>query len=171
MKRVIINVLMIIGIISISCEKINNPIKIEDQLLQIRNEIISECKFENNLSNSYEVNKLSNIYENESQYLELKFSDSNFLKINHNNVWFICNPSIDRQARIESGSIIYSETDTFGLLNCACRYDLSCEIGPLQFADYEFKYYRAGDLVINFNFEFNESTHLIKNINYNENNN
>jgi hypothetical protein len=161
MKRMILKVTMIIGLIAFSCEKDNNSIKIENQSLEIRNEIISECKSGNNKSNIYN--------ENNTEYLELKYSDSNFLKINHFNVWFNCYPSIDIQARIESGSIVYSATDTFGIHNCVCPYDLSCEIGPLQFTNYEFKYYRAGNLVINFNFGFNDSTHIIKPINYNEN--
>ena len=135
MKSIVLKVATIIIFIAFGCGEDDDLLRFEDRLLEVRNKIISECKSENDHQGIYN--------KNVDEYIELKFSESNFLKINHFNVWFNCHPSIDIQAKIDNSAITYSATDTFGIANCICPYDLSCEIGPLEITNYEFKFYRC----------------------------
>jgi hypothetical protein len=148
-------------LIVLGCKKDNDLMRLDNRILEVRNINISQCKSEvitNDLNVTYD--------ENSEEYLKIQTVDSNFLKINHCDVWFNCYPSIEITAKIENRVIIYSATDTLPLYNCVCLYDLECNIGPLEFTQFTFEYHRAGTLIKKFNLNFNNSTNEIYKINY-----
>jgi len=144
--------IFLFGIIVLSafgCKDNENLLIPEDRLLEVKNSTYIGCKSgENNVDDL-------------SEYIELQTVDSNYLEINHINASRNCVPAVLIKAKIEKGVIIYSANDTAGMANCVCLFDLSCNIGPLDYSKYTFAYNRGGDRIAEFDFYFSSSTHEI----------
>ena len=166
--KAILKIIFLCGIIiltAFSCKDNENLIIPEDRLLEVKNLIYDGCK-----SDSFYLNE---DYENANECIELQSVDSNYLEVKHIDVLFNCCPSIIIQAKVENGIIVYNETDTAGMCNCVCLFDLSSNIGPLDYAQYTFGLNRAGERITEFDFNFSSSTKEIFKIdkkNYYENN-
>ena len=92
----------------------------------------------------------------ESEYIEYKTVDVDYLQINHVNAWFNCEPGkIIVTAELTNNTIVVDEYEETGLVNCICPYDLSYQIGPLNYGRYVIRILR-GD--IEFSIKFNSST-------------
>jgi len=92
----------------------------------------------------------------ESEYLEYKTVDTDYLQINHINAWFNCEPGeIFVTAELINGAIVVDAYEETALANCICPYDLSYRIGPLNYGRYIIRILR-GD--IEFSINFNSST-------------
>jgi len=167
--KTILKILFLYGIVVLTafgCKDNKNLVIPEDRLLEVKNLIYDGCKSDN-------LNLMNMDYENANEYIELQSVDSNYLEIKHVNVLFNCVPAIIIQAKVENGIIIYNETDTAGISNCVCLFDLSSNIGPLDYAQYTFGLNRAGERITEFDFNFSSSTQEIFKIdkkNYYENN-
>jgi hypothetical protein len=152
--KTIIKIFILWGIImftAFSCKDKDNenpviPIQ-EDRLLEVKNLTWNGCKSGN--------------YYNANEYIEIQSIDSNYLEIKHINALFNCVPVIIIEAEIEKGVIIYSEEETGGMANCLCLFDVSCNIGPLDYYQYTFAYNREGERIAEFDFYFSSSTHEI----------
>ncbi len=92
----------------------------------------------------------------ESEYIEYKTVDGDYLHINHFNAVFNCEPGqIFVSAELIHDSIVVDEYEETALVNCICPYDLSYQIGPLNYGRYIIRILR-GD--IEFSINFNSST-------------
>lgn len=89
----------------------------------------------------------------ESEYLEYKTVDTDYLQINHINAWFNCEPGeIFVTAELINGAIVIDAYEDPALANCICPYDLSYRIGPLKYGRYIIRILR-GDIKFSINFK------------------
>ena len=94
-----------------------------------------------------------------SEYIEYRTVDADYLQINHVNAWFNCEPGkILVSAEIINDTIVVYEDEETALVNCICPYDLSYRLGPMNYDRYIFSIKRAGCIYIEFSINFNSST-------------
>jgi hypothetical protein len=95
----------------------------------------------------------------ESEYLEYKTVDTDYLQINHINAWFNCEPGqLFVSAELINDIIAVDEYEESHFANCICPYDLSYRIGPLNYGRYIFRIERGE---IEFSINFNSLTNGI----------
>ena len=95
----------------------------------------------------------------DSEYIEYKTVDTDYLQINHVNVWFNCEPGkLLVSAELINDTIVVNEAEETALVNCICPYDLSYRIGPMNYDRYIFSIRRAGCIYTEFPINFNSST-------------
>lgn len=88
----------------------------------------------------------------DSEYIEYKTVNGNYLRINPVNAWFNCEPGqLFVSAELINEIISVDEYEETGLANCICPYDLSYRIGPLNYGRYIFRIER-GDIEFSINF-------------------
>lgn len=94
-----------------------------------------------------------------SEYIEYKTVDADYLQINHVNAWFNCEPGkIFVSAELINDTIVVNEYEETALANCICPYDLSYRIGPMNYDQYIFRIQRGGCIYTEFSISFNSST-------------
>jgi hypothetical protein len=92
----------------------------------------------------------------DSEYIEYKTVDVDYLQINHVNAWFNCEPGkVFVSAELINDTIVVDEFEETGLANCICPLDLSYQIGPLNYGRYIIRMLRWD---IEFSINFNSST-------------
>lgn len=139
----------IVAIALLSCNKNNDSAKIKDRTLTVKNLSHSDCKLHT-----------TKVSTDNSEYIEYSTVDANYLLIKYVNVSLNCCPdSIKVISRVEDGKIKYSifEKTPWGC-NCNCLYDVSCRIGPLEYAIYPIKIIVGPEQVAEFTIFFNSST-------------
>lgn len=95
----------------------------------------------------------------DSEYIEYKTVDVDYLQINHVNAWFNCEPgNIFVSAELINNTIAVDEYEETALANCICPYDFSYQIGPLNYGKYVFRILRGGCIYAEFTINFNSST-------------
>ena len=94
-----------------------------------------------------------------SEYIEYKTVDGDYLQINHVNAWFNCEPGqIFVSAELINDTIVVHEYEETGLANCICPYDLSYRIGPMDYDQYIFSIQKGGCIYAEFSINFSSST-------------
>jgi hypothetical protein len=120
---------------------INGKIKIKDFNY-------TGCKNENELEESADT-----------ELIEYKVADGNYLEIKHKDVYFnCCFDELITNVELDSTSIIFTEDETGAGCDCICRYDIECKIGPLEYGEYLFVLKRSTRIKSEFKLLFNFST-------------
>ncbi len=143
----------IIGVAFISiiccCERLNNQPQLSvDQI------IYGDCKQGTTKSEN-------------TEYIEYRTAQKQYLQINHMNVWFNCEPGkILVDAEIGNDTIVINENEQSSEANCICPYDLSYRTGPMAYAQYVIVIRRGGGVYTMFPVDFNSSTDGVYDIEY-----
>ncbi|MBA7551767.1 hypothetical protein ES705_44315 [subsurface metagenome] len=128
-------------LISLSCERTD-----QENIIEVKNFKYNGCK-----------NTQKGIISDQ-EYIRIKEIDNNYLYIEHINLIFNCCPGrLFVNAKFTNNEIIFEEGEEEHGCNCVCPYDLSCEIGPIEYKSYQFKVMQGELVYADFSIEFTAS--------------
>jgi hypothetical protein len=138
-SKLIFNIVVVLLITS--CEGLHDLIK-----LKVDKITYGDCKTEATKSEN-------------TERIEFKTVDKNYLEIKHINAMFNCEPgrllvSVSR----ENNTIFINENEEYPMANCICPYDLCYRIGPMDYGHYNIEFQRGGLLYTNLSVDFNSKT-------------
>jgi len=131
--------------------------------------ILSGCKKE---TNSFSVTQFSHTQcktvtlKNTGEQIQFKAINGNELQINHIDATFNCCPGeLSAIANIENNLISISEKESESSCYCFCRYDLSYQVGSLEYKNYTLiiKHLDSDFLQFNLNFTATTDTTIVIN--------
>ena len=103
--------------------------------------------------------KTGNLKSTDSERIEYKTVDNNYLQFNHINAVFNCEPGeLIVNVEIINDRIIIEEREEQALANCICLYDLCYRIGPMNYDKYLLTIRHDGANYAEFSIKFNSST-------------
>ncbi len=157
MKKIFfLSAIALLIITNVSCDKEKN-----NNSFGVHNLSYSDCKSNNN-TKTQKVEQTS-----QKEYLELKANDK-YLKINHINAEFNCCPGkILVTSKISNDTIFIDENETEHTCNCICNYDVTYEVGKLDYGKYHIVLtkLKAPFSYKEFDLNFNSNTSEVININ------
>ncbi len=102
----------------------------------------------------------------EQEYLILQ-ANGQYLEIEHINAEFNCCPGeILVDSNISNDSIFINEDETEHACDCVCKYDLTYELGPLEYGVYHIILSNTYYTPIEFDVDFNPDTDEVIDIEY-----
>ncbi len=138
-SRLIFQVVFIL--LLISCEKIHDLNK-----LTVDKITFSDCKTNSKKSDN-------------TERIEYKTVDEDYLEIKHINGMFNCEPgSLLVNVSWEDNIVFIDENEEYPIANCICPYDLCYRIGPMEYGHYILEFQRGGLKYVEFPVDFNSKT-------------
>jgi hypothetical protein len=100
-----------------------------------------------------------------TEYIVIKTVDNYYLKFNHINSVFNCEPGvINLSAEISTDTIILKEDETNAAANCTCPYDVEFRLGPLKYGTYTLIFQKGGLTFKEYSLTYKKSTNVTVNI-------
>jgi len=94
-----------------------------------------------------------------TERIEYKTVDGNYLPIKHVNTYFNCEPGqLLVNIKIQNDSIVINEDEEQSIANCICPYDLSFRVGPMEYGTYNFIITKGYLYYTKFTIVFNSQT-------------
>ncbi len=144
MKKIVAVILLVVLFFAIGCEEISNTLFL-NQSFRVRHITHSDCK--------------DGVKADEQEYIAYKTVDNYYLDMNHVNVMFNCCPGeLIVTSNVSNDTIYIYEEEKESICNCICKYDLSYEVGPLEYQEYVVKVYKFNMEQAQFTIDFNEDT-------------
>lgn len=141
-NRFLFSLLFIVIALS-SCKK-----GFPDDPLAINELTVSDCKTKGDNSNA-----------TDPECITIKTVNDFYLKFNHINSIFNCEPGkITVAIEIKSDTISVNETEESSLANCVCPYDIEFRLGPLEYGTYPVKFQKGGLTFKEYSLNYTKST-------------